>query len=309
MALDKGSLTVSIAGIRLRHPIMNASGFLGYTREHISRLAKYGFSAIVTKTITPYAKKGHDPPIVVALRNGGLLNAVGLENPGKRCIGELVDEARKLGVPLIVSIGGMNAEEFAEVAIEAEEKGATAVEINLSCPHAKGFGLEIGLNPVNVFNVVKTVASVTKLPIIAKLGSSDRVVEAAGKALEAGAKGLTLINTIKAMAIDVYTLKPILTNIFGGLSGPPIHPIAVRVVYEVFMEYKPDIIGCGGVATWLDAAELIAAGAKAVQIGTALVLSDNAQSLVESILRGLENWLLLHGFKNIEEAAGSAHKV
>jgi dihydroorotate dehydrogenase (NAD+) catalytic subunit len=309
MALNRDALAVSLAGIRLRHPIMNASGFLGYTREHVRRLASYGLAAVVTKTITPYAKKGYEPPIIIALRNGGLLNAVGLENPGKKCIGELVEEAKKVDVPLIISIGGLSEDEFIEVAVEAEEKGATAIELNLSCPHAKGYGLEIGLNPDNVFNVVKAVASVTRIPVVAKLGLSDEVVKAAGKALEAGAKGLTLINTIKAMSIDVYTLKPILTNVFGGLSGPPIHPIAVRVVYEVFREYKPEIIGCGGVSTWIDAAELIVAGAKAVQIGTALALASNPQDLVNGVLHGLENWLKLHGYKTITDAVGSAHKV
>jgi len=309
MALNRLALMTSLAGIELRHPLMNASGFLGYTREHVHRLAGYGLSAIVTKTITPYAKEGYEPPIIVALRNGGLLNAVGLENPGKKCIAELVEEARKINVPLIISVGGRNEEEFVEVAIEAEENSATAIELNLSCPHTKGYGLEIGSDPNNVFSVVKAVASVTRIPVIAKLGLSDRVVESAGKALEAGAKGLTLINTVKAMAIDVHTLKPILTNIFGGLSGPPIHPIAVRVVYEVFKEYRSEIIGCGGVSSWIDAAEFIAAGAKAVQVGTALALANNPQDLVSNILQGLRHWLELHGYKVVEEAVGSAHRV
>ena len=158
-------LKVEVAGIKLRHPIMNASGFLGYTREHIKRLIEYNLAAVVTKTITPYPRKGYEPPIIIALRNGGLLNAVGLENPGKSCIAELVDEARKNNVPIIVSVGGSNEKEFIDVAIEAEEKGASAIELNLSCPHTKGYGIEIGLDPRNVFSVVKDVASVIKIPV------------------------------------------------------------------------------------------------------------------------------------------------
>ncbi|MEL9940124.1 MAG: dihydroorotate dehydrogenase PyrD [Ignisphaera sp.] len=303
------SLRTSVAGIELLHPIMNASGFLGYSKEHIRRLASYGFSAIVTKTITPYPKKGYDPPIIIALSNGGLLNAVGLENPGKECINEMVEEAKKLGIPIIISVGGATEEEFAEVAEEAELRGATAIELNLSCPHAKGYGIEIGMDPQKVFSVVKNVASVTKIPVIAKLGLSDKVLESAGKALEAGASGLTLINTIKAMAIDIYSLKPILTNVFGGLSGPPIHPIAVRVVYEVYREYKADIIGCGGVTKWEDVAEFVVAGARAVEVGTAIIFSTTQHKFVEEMLDSLRNWLKMLGFKGIEEVVGIAQKI
>jgi len=302
-------LEVVVAGIKLVHPVMNASGFLGYTKEHIRRLASYGFSAIVTKTITPYPKKGYEPPIIIALPNGGLLNAVGLENPGKNCINDLVEESKKFGVPIIVSAGGSTEEEFMNVAIEAELRGASAVELNLSCPHAKGYGIEIGADPQKVFSVVKNVSSVIKIPVIAKLGLSDKILDSAGKALEGGAKALTLINTVKAMTIDVYTLKPILSNIFGGLSGPPIHPIAVRVIYEVYKEYKTDIIGCGGVASWEDAAEFIAAGAKAIQVGTAIAFHNNPSELVKSMLKGLRTWLYMHKFKSIDEAVGAAQKV
>jgi len=296
------NLETSIVGIKLKHPLMNASGVLGYAREHVLRLIKYGLSAIVTKTITPKSRKGFDPPIIIDLPNGGLLNAVGLENPGKEIIIELVDEAKKHSVPIIVSIGGINEQEFIEVASIANDVGADAIELNLSCPHTRGYGIEIGSDPDSVYNVVKSTASVVSIPIIAKLGLSDRIIDVAGKALEAGAKALTLINTIKAIYIDVYTLKPVLTNIFGGLSGPPIHPIAVRVIYEIYKEFQPEIIGCGGITNWLDAAEMIIAGARALQIGTAL--RNNPQDTVNNILQGLKEWLIMHGFKNIYEVVG-----
>lgn len=296
------NLETSIAGIKLRHPLMNASGILGYTREHILRLIRYGVAAIVTKTITLKPRKGYDPPILIELPNGGLINAVGLENPGKEVIPELVNEAKKHYIPILVSIGGVNEQEFIEVASVANDARADAIEINLSCPHTKGYGIEIGSDPHNVYNVVKSIASVVSIPVIAKLGLSDKVIEAADKALEAGAKALTLINTIKALYIDVYTLKPVLTNIFGGLSGPPIHPIAVRIVYEVYREFQPEIIGCGGISNWIDAAELIIAGARALQIGSAF--QKNPQNVIDSILEGLKSWMSMHGFRDIGEAIG-----
>jgi dihydroorotate dehydrogenase (NAD+) catalytic subunit len=301
------SLEIDIAGLRLKHPVMNASGILGAYREHVDRLVSYGVSAVVTKTITPKPREGYNPPIIVELPTGGLLNAVGLENPGKNIVKELVLEAKKHSMPIIVSIGGRNEEEFTEVAIEADVCGADAVELNLSCPHAKGYGIEVGSDPNLVYNVVKTVSSAIKIPTIAKLGLCDKVVDSATKALEAGAKALTLINTIKAMYIDVYTAKPFLTNIFGGLSGPPIHPIAVRVVYEVYRETKAEIIGCGGIYDWVTAAEMILAGARAIQIGTALM--KNPREVVENIVKGLREWLRTLSLRSVEQAIGLAHKL
>ncbi|MEM0310621.1 MAG: dihydroorotate dehydrogenase PyrD [Ignisphaera sp.] len=300
-------LETVVATISLRHPVMNASGILGTHREHISRLVSYGLAAVVTKTITPEPREGYNPPIIVELPTGGLINAVGLENPGKNIIKELVEEAKKYSIPIIVSIGGRNEDEFIEVAVEADMNKADAVELNLSCPHTKGYGVEIGVDPKNVYSVVKAVVSTIKIPVVAKLGLSDRVVESAEKALEAGAKGLTLINTIKAIYIDVYSLKPVLTNIYGGLSGTPIHPIAVRIVYDVYKETKADIIGCGGVVNWQTAAEMILAGAKAIQVGTALM--RDPKRIVEDIVKGLSEWLETIGIKEISQAVGLAHKV
>ncbi|MEL9929926.1 MAG: tRNA-dihydrouridine synthase, partial [Sulfolobales archaeon] len=232
-------LSTDIAGIVLEHPVMNASGILGSEPEHIEILAGFGVSAIVTKTITPKPRTGYEPPIVVELRNGGLLNAVGLANPGIEIIPSLVERARRIRRIIIVSVGGSSERDFTEVAEIAEKSGANAVELNLSCPHTRGFGMDIGSDPADVARVVGSVASILRIPVIAKLGLSDRIIESAGKALEKGARALTLINTLKALAVDIYSMKPILTNIFGGLSGPPIHPIAVRVIYEIYREYKP----------------------------------------------------------------------
>ncbi len=299
------SLEVKVATLNLRHPVMNASGVLGDTSGSITRLVKLGVSAVVTKTITPNPREGFNPPTIVKLPTGGLINAVGLTNPGKEAIKELTRAAKVLGVPIIISVAGRNTSEFVEVSGEAWRAEADALELNLSCPHAKGYGIELGADPRKVKEVVEVVTSTTSLPVLVKLGLSDKVIESAGKALEAGADSIVLINTIKAMCIDVYTLRPILAATYGGLSGPPIHPIAVRVVYDVYREYGADIIGVGGVSDWVTAAEFIVAGAKAVQIGTALINGDN---VIREILEGLRKWLQYHNVKDISELVGAAHK-
>jgi dihydroorotate dehydrogenase (NAD+) catalytic subunit len=309
LSLDKTllrKLETSIAGLRLDHPVMNASGVLGAEPEQIEILASYGVSAIVSKTITKNPRRGYDPPIVVELRNGDLLNAVGLANPGINIIPELIKKAKSLGKRIIISVGGSSEKEFAEVAEKAEISGADAVELNLSCPHTKGYGIDIGGDPSNVAEVVETVSSIIKIPVIAKLGLSDRIRESAGKALEKGARALTLINTIKAMAIDVYSKKPILTNIVGGLSGRSIHPVATRVIYEIYGEYGADIIGVGGVFTWEDAAEFILAGARAIQVGTALIKDPG---VIHEILKGLIHWLETLETDRIEDLIGAAHRL
>ncbi len=301
-------LTTYVAGLKLKHPVMNSSGVLGFEPEHVSRLVKYGVSAVVSKTITKEPRVGHEPPIVIALEGGGLLNSVGLANPGVSGIPPIVRKAKELNIPIIVSVGGGSIQEFAEVASVAEESGANAVELNLSCPHTRGYGIDVGSDPNNVYEVVKEVSSILKIPTIVKLGLSDNVVKSASKALEGGAKALTLINTIKSVAIDVFSRKPVFKNVYGGLSGTPIHPIAVRVVYDVYKELKPEIIGVGGISNWITAAEMILAGSSAVQVGTALILKHDDKQLINNIVEGLKEWLIKLGLKNIRDAVGLAHK-
>lgn len=299
------NLSTKVGNIDLEHPVMNASGILGSEPEHMTALAKLGFAALVSKTFTVEPREGYSPPIVIELRNGGFLNAVGLANPGLRGIRPVVEKARELRLPIIVSIGGSRLEEFIKLVEEAESSGANAVELNLSCPHVKGHGLEIGQDPSQVYAVVKEVKSTSRIPVVVKLGLSDKLLESAGKALEAGADALTLINTVRALAIDVYALKPLLTNVYGGLSGPPIHPIAVRAVYDVFREYMADIIASGGVSSWMDVAEFIIAGARAVQIGSYIAKNER---IVQEILEGLHNWLEDLNIRNLKEVVGIAHR-
>jgi len=285
---------------------MNASGVLGATPEHIVKLASYGLAAVVTKTFTEKPREGHGPPIILKLRNGGYINAVGLANPGMGSLPQVVRKSKELGLVTIVSVGGSSLDEFVKVSAAAVDAGADMIELNLSCPHTRGYGLDIGSDPANVYEVVKAVSSVSDVPVIAKLGFSDNYLKSSGKALEGGAKALTLINTVKAMVIDVYSAKPILSNVFGGMSGPPIHPIAVRVVYDVYREYKPEIIGVGGVTDWVSAAELILAGAGALQVGS--VLAAKPKEVVNSIIEGLREWVSELGYERIRDLVGLAHK-
>jgi dihydroorotate dehydrogenase (NAD+) catalytic subunit len=303
--ITSNPLEVVVGGLRLEHPVLNASGVLGFEPEHVAILARAGFSGIVTKTFTRDRREGHPPPIIVELDNGGLINAVGLSNPGIGGICPVVKAAKALGKPVVVSVGGGSSEELVELVARAEECGTDAIELNLSCPNVRYGGIEIGSNPSLVYSFVRDVTSTTKLPVFAKLGLCDKAVEVASKVIEAGASGLTLINTIKAMVIDVYAAKPILSNRYGGLSGPPIKPIALRVVYEVYEELSVDIIGCGGISTWRDAAEFILAGAKALQVGTAFIKN---KAVVNEILSGLKKWIELIGASRVLDLVGLAHR-
>jgi dihydroorotate dehydrogenase (NAD+) catalytic subunit len=298
-------LSVEVIGLRLVHPFMNASGILGWLPEHVFTLKTYDVSAIVTKTFTPEPRAGHREPLIIELPSGAIINSMGLPNPGITGLKRFMDIAKKSGLPVIVSIGGRDSNEFREIAIKAEEMGANAIELNLSCPHTKEYGLELGADPLTAYEITKEVASSVKVPVIAKLGLADKIIEISGKVLEAGAKALTLINTIRAMSIDVYSARPILSNIYGGLSGSPIHPIAVRVIYDVYQEYRDvDILASGGAINWYDAAEFILAGAKAIQLGTALMLKG--EKAVPELLKGLRNWLTELNVKSIEKVVGLA---
>jgi dihydroorotate dehydrogenase (NAD+) catalytic subunit len=240
---------------------------------------------------------------------GGFVNAVGLANPGAREASKLVRLIKDSlgGAPVIASAAGSSVEEFLEVSALLEDGGADAVELNLSCPHFRGGGIELGQDPNLVGETVKNVAGSLKVPVIAKLGLSDRLVDSAVKALGGGARALTLINSVKAIKIDVYTKKPVLSNKVGGLSGPAIHPIAVRAVYDVYRETGADIIGVGGVRDWETAVELILAGARAVQVGAMLL--EKGELIVAEIIRGIEKYLWVEGIQSVRDLVGLAHKA
>lgn len=299
------ALEVVASGIRLKHPVMNASGLLGSNTEGILRLVESGVSAVVTKTLTLEPREGYLPPITVPLGEC-MLNAVGLANPGISVVDELVKAIHNYGLPAIVSIGGRNIDEFIALAVKAEETGADALELNMSCPHTPGYGVDASKTIEAIKNIVSGVKSVVDIPVWVKLGYSRFLLREAGTALAAGADALVLINTIPGMVIDVYIGKPVLTNRFGGLSGVCIHPITVYSVYMVYREYRCEIIGAGGVQDWRTAVELIEAGAKALQVATAFY--TKGYSIVYEIVSGLTRFLEEIDVKNITELVGLAHR-
>ncbi len=306
--MSSNLLTVKFAGMRLHSPTALASGILGYTGDAFEMVAENGAGAIVTKSVGVSPRVGYPNPTVVQAKSG-LINAVGLPNPGINDYAEELKYAKTvLKIPLIVSIFGYTADEYALVAQKATEAGADAVELNVSCPHVKYTGSEIGQNPRLLADVVCSVKSSIQKPVIVKLSPNvTDIVELAKTAVKAGADALTVINTVRAMAIDVEAQEPVLSNIRGGLSGPAIKPIALRCVYDVF-EALPEtpIMGCGGVVDWRDAVEFILAGASSVQVGTAVSLEEPA--VFKNINRGVTTYLKRKGYKEVKEIVGLSHQ-
>lgn len=300
-------LNVNLAGLRLDNPTMLASGILGYSTETLESIAESGAGAVVTKSVGLKSRRGYANPTVVQV-GCGLINAMGLPNPG---IDEFTKDIRMakavLKVPLIISVYGFSAEEYALVAGKAVKAGADAVELNVSCPHVKETGSEIGQKPEVLAEVVRKVKAVVDKPVFIKLSPKvSEIAEIAEVAVKAGADALTAINTVKAMAIDVETAKPILSNRKGGLSGPAIKPIAIRCVYEIYERVKVPIIGCGGITGWRDAVEFMLAGATALQIGTAIALKGPA--VFKAVAKGIDAYLKRKGFRSVNEIVGLAHR-
>jgi len=249
----------------LDNHLLLAAGILGTTGSSLSRMLSSGAGGVVTKSIGPHPKDGHAGPCLVVL-DDGLLNAMGLPNPSKEFVDEIASLAKK---PVIVSIFGGNPDEFALVASWFEGRVA-GFELNLSCPHAEGYGAAIGTDPALVEACTRAV-SVTGIPTWVKLTPNVTDITAIGKAAErGGASAIVAINTVKAMRISTGMHRPVLGNRYGGLSGSAVFPIAVRCVYELYETCKIPIIGCGGVTTADNVIEMMMAGASAVEIGSAV---------------------------------------
>jgi len=299
-------LVTEIAGLRLRNPTMLAAGILGLSGPSLRRAAEAGAGAVVTKSVGLKPRVGYPNPTVVQV-DCGLLNAMGLPNPGVHHFGEELREVKKEGVSVIVSIYGFSTEDFAEVARVAVEEGADALELNVSCPHVEKTGSEIGQNPRLVAEVVEKVKSKVDKPIFVKLTPNvAEIVKVAEAAVKAGADAITAINTVRAMAIDVETTRPMLANKIGGLSGRAIKPISVRCVYEIYRQVDVPVIGCGGITTWQDAVEFMLAGASAVQIGTAIAFEG--LDVFKSVTGGIDSYLENMGFGSVREIVGLSHR-
>ena len=299
------SLATSIGQIQLDRPVMLASGILGISLDVFNRLYRSGAGAVVTKSLSKEPWEGYPNPTIFSVKGDGWINAVGLSNPGAPNFAEMIEPNQD--VPIIVSLVGSIPEDFEMMIKEFENCKVTAYELNLSCPHVAKVGLEVGDDPELVKKIVTAVKNSTDVPVIAKIGlGTIHYLNTVGTAIDSGIDAITAINTVRAMAIDVETKRPILSNKFGGLSGTPIKPIALRCVYEISSKYDIPIIGCGGISTWEDAVEFFLAGASAIQIGSAV--GDNWIDIFNDINNGIISYMKRNGFSKIEDMVGIAKK-
>jgi len=298
-------LGVQFAGIHFRNPVLLASGTCGYGKElqPLADLSRVG--GLVSKTITPEPRAGNRPPRIVETP-AGMLNSIGLQNPGLE--GFIRDQwpfLSGLDTRVVVNIAAPTAEQHGEMAARLEAlSGIAALEVNISSPNMKDGGMLFGCNPAAAAEVIGAVRRVTRLPVIAKLTPNVTDIATVARAVEeAGADGISLINTLLGMAIDVERRRPVLGNITGGLSGPAIKPVALAMVWKVRRAVKLPLMGLGGISTTADALEFILAGATAVQVGTATFFNPGA---AVEITQGLEAYCQRHGVGRLASLVGAA---
>src|SRR6188472_3147945 len=297
-------LSVRIGTLELRNPVLAASGCFGYGIEYSDAFDISTLGGVVVKGLFLKAREGHPPPRIVETP-GGMLNAIGLQGIGvRRFVDEKLPELRARHATVVVNVCGSTLDEYAEVSrILSDAEGVAALELNISCPNIKEGGIQFGCSLTGTHDVVSAVRKVTSLPIIPKLTPNVTDVASFARAAEdAGADAVSLVNTFLAMAIDVHTRRPKLTNIVGGLSGPAIRPIAVRMVYECRQAVKLPIIGMGGIASAEDVLEFMIAGATAVQVGTANFVDPFVWS---KLLDGLTSYMRRHNLARLSDITGS----
>jgi dihydroorotate dehydrogenase (NAD+) catalytic subunit len=264
-------LGVRLAGVELRNPFVLASGIWGESGVSLAGAWRAGAGAVVTKSIGSAPRPGYPNPTIETYDRWGMLNAMGLPNPGIEGYPQEIAAARAAGALVIGSVFGGDPEEFAALAERIAATGVAAVELNLSCPHAEGYGTEVGGTPEAVEAIVRAVVRAVRVPVIAKItpNTSDPAALAVS-AERAGAKAVSAINTLRALAIDVRLRRPVLSHGLGGLSGPAIKPVGLACVWQIAEKVSIPVIGIGGVATAEDALEYLMAGATAVEVGTAV---------------------------------------
>jgi dihydroorotate dehydrogenase (NAD+) catalytic subunit len=299
-------LTTRIGSLTLVNPLIAASGCFGYGLEYDRVVDLSRLGAVAVKGLFLSEREGHPPPRIVETP-AGMLNAIGLQGIGvHRFVRERLPKLRARQAVVIVNVCGVTLDEYVEVVrILSDAEGVAAIELNISCPNIKEGGIQFGCSLHGTFDVVSAVRKVTRLPLIPKLTPNVTSVAAFARAAEdAGADAVSLVNTFLAMAIDVETRRPVLSNVMGGLSGPAIRPIAVRMVYECREHVRIPIIGMGGIASARDALEFIIAGASAVQVGTANFVDPFIWS---KLLDGFADYGARHGIDRLADLVGAAH--
>jgi len=303
MSTEAPNLAVTLAGLSLKNPVMTASGTFGYGREFASLMDLNRLGAIVVKGLALKPVKGNPPPRIVETACG-MLNAIGLENVGVDAfVADKLPFLRTIRAPIVANIYGTSVEEYAALAERLDgADGVAAVEVNISCPNVKAGGVAFGVDPAAAERVVLAVRERTRKPVIVKLSPNVTDITVIARSAEAaGADALSLINTITGMAIDVESRRPRLANVTGGLSGPAIKPVALRMVWQVARAVRLPLIGIGGILRGEDAVEFLLAGATAVQVGTANFV--NPCSAIE-IIAGIEAYLARHGIGDVNEIVG-----
>jgi dihydroorotate dehydrogenase (NAD+) catalytic subunit len=301
------SLSVDIAGLRLRNPTMNAAGVLGISASLLKRVYEGGAGAVVTKSLGPEPRQGHLNPTMVIVE-GGILNAMGLPNPGAEDGVEAIKALKADSVPVVASFFGASTQDFRDVAEVLSKAGVDALEVNVSCPNVQEELGMLGADCANTEKVTAAVKEVSKSPVFVKLSPNvTDIAEIARAAERGGADAITAVNTLKGIVIDADFRRPILTNVTGGLSGPALKSVALRCVWDVAQAVDLPVIGCGGVTNWRDAVEYILAGASAVEVGTAV--RERGLGVYSEITDGLEGYLEANGFSRITEIVGLAQEA
>jgi len=299
-------LGVRVAGLSLRNPFLLASGVWGESGDSLAGAWKAGAGGVITKSIGAVPRPGYPNPTVETYERWGLLNAMGLPNPGIEEYPREIEAAQRAGATIVGSVFAGDAGEFARLARRMEEAGVVAVELNLSCPHAEGFGTEVGSDPDEVERIVRTVVAAVKVPVIAKItpNTSDPAALAAA-AEHGGAAAVSAINTLRALAIDVRLRRPVLAHGLGGLSGSAIKPVGLACVWQIYEAISIPVIGVGGIMRAEDALEYLMAGARALEVGTAVTFEGIG--VFARLARDLSALLDELGFARVEDAVGAAH--
>jgi dihydroorotate dehydrogenase (NAD+) catalytic subunit len=299
-------LAVHCAGIALRNPFLLASGIWGESGDSLAGAWGAGAGGVITKSIGTSPRSGYANPTIETYSHWGMLNAMGLPNPGMEEYPREIETAVRSGATVIGSVFGGSAEEFAKLAGSMDRTGVVAIELNLSCPHAEGFGTEVGSDPRDVEEIVRAVTRQVHLPVIAKItpNTSD-AAELAVAAERGGAAAISAINTVRGLAIDVRLRQPVLAHGLGGLSGPAIKPVGLACVWQIYEKVSIPVIGVGGIMSATDALEYIMAGARAVELGTAVAFSGI--EVFGTLARDLARLLDDLGIARVEDAVGIAH--
>ncbi|MEG0774172.1 dihydroorotate dehydrogenase [Clostridium sp.] len=295
-------LKVHICGKEFKNPIIAASGTFGFGEEYNEFYDVESLGGVATKGLTLHKKDGNNGVRMIETK-GGMLNSVGLQNPGvDGFINHELPKMKEFNTNIIANLGGASIEEYIEGVKKLNETEVDFIELNISCPNVKQGGMALGIKSSVAYEAVSSVKKVCKKPLIVKLSpNAENIVDMALSCIDGGADALSLVNTFKGMAIDYKTRKPIFENIYSGLSGPAIKPIALRMVHEVCKVSTVPVIGLGGISTWQDALEFIMVGATAVQIGTANFINPFVGI---DIIDGISNFLIEENIKDISEITG-----